>query len=119
MLRTIGSVLIAYGAFLLLAGVIGWIATGEASTSALLNGGIFGSLMMALGVLVRHGRMWTYPAAMSATGIFTLTFAWRGVLQWQHVITDDPSRVWVAILLSVMFAASAVVLRFLVRHYRH
>lgn len=119
MLRTIGTVLIAYGTFLLAAGVIGYVATGEASTSALLNGGIFGSLMIVLGILVRHGRMWTYPAAMSATGIFTLTFAWRGVVQWRHVLVDDASRLWVAILLTIMFVASAIVLRFLLQHYRH
>ena len=115
---TPSRLLIFYGSFLVLSGLLGYAATHATSTSALLNGGIFGSLMILLGVLVKQGRMWTYPAAMAAAGIFTITFAWRAVLQWGLWLSGDQERLIVAFLLTIMFGVSAVVTRTLIAGYR-
>ncbi|MBU3742718.1 MAG: hypothetical protein FGM24_10600 [Candidatus Kapabacteria bacterium] len=119
MSRSPGPLLIGYGMFLVVAGIVGYAATHATSTSALLNGGIFGALMIVMGVVMRMGRMWTYPAAMSASVIFTITFAWRGALQWHTVIGGESERLPVAMLLTVMFIVSGIVSSILVRGYRH
>ena len=110
--------LLLYGGFLVISGILGYFITGETSTSSLLNGGIFGTLLMVLGILIRQGRMWTMPAAVSATAMFTLTFVWRSVIQWSHVV-EEGTHVSVAILLTIMMLVSVVVLRYLAKHYRH
>jgi uncharacterized membrane protein (UPF0136 family) len=119
MSRRVGNLLVLYGLFLFLCGILGYLATRETSTSSLLNGGIFGTLMCLGGLLGRQGRLWTLPAAVSATSVFTLTFLWRGILQWYHAVTDDTSRWIVAVLLTLMFAASCAMLVVLLKHYRH
>lgn len=117
--RHIGNLLVLYGLFLFLCGILGYLATRETSTSSLLNGGIFGTLMCIGGLLGRQGRMWTLPAAVSATAVFTLTFLWRGSLQWYHTVTDDASRWLVSVLLTLMLFASGIMLAILLKHYRH
>jgi len=117
--RPISSMLIAYGLFLVLCGVLGFVLTRETSTSSLLNGGVFGSLLAVLGVIGRSGKMWTFPAALSATAIFTLTFLWRGALQVYVAVTQDPSRWPVVALLILMACASVIVLVTMIRSYRH
>lgn len=116
---TPSRLLVLYGVFLVLSGLLGYAATHATSTSALLNGGVFGSLMIVLGVLIRQGRMWTYPAALAASVIFAITFAWRGALQWQLWWQGDADRLVVATLLTVMFTVSAAVVRILASRYRH
>lgn len=113
------TLLIAYGIFLTVSGIAGYVATHATSTSALLNGGVFGTLMIVLGLTIRRGRMWTYPAAASAAVIFTLTFAWRSALQWYAVLQGDDDKLLVAALLTLMGAVSADVSRRLIRSYRH
>lgn len=117
--KRLGTILIFYGSFLLACGVAGYLLTGETSSSSLFNGGVFGSLMIVMGLLLRQGRPWTMPAALSATAIFTLTFVWRGTVQWIEVAQGSSDHVGVAVLLSFMFIVSAVVLRIMYTHYRH
>lgn len=119
MLQSPATLLVLYGVFLAIAGIAGYFATHATSTSALLNGGIFGTLMIVLGLTIRPGRMWTYPAAASAAVIFTLTFAWRSLLQWYAVLHGDADKLVVASLLTVMAVVSADVSRRLIRSYRH
>lgn len=119
MAQSPASLLIAYGIFLTVSGVAGYFATHATSTSALLNGGVFGALMIVLGLTIRRGRMWTYPAAASAAVIFTLTFAWRSALQWFSVLQGNDDKLLVAVLLTIMGGVSADVSRRLIRSYRH
>ncbi len=117
--KQLGNLLIGYGVFLIAAGIVGFELTGETSASSILNGGLFGSLVVVLGLLHRQGRMWTHPAALSATGIFLLTFVWRASIKWYGAATGDLSVVSIAVLLTVMSAVSAIVVAVLLRHYRH
>ncbi len=117
--KQLGAVLIAYGVFLVVTGVIGFELTGETSASSILNGGLFGTFVIILGVLHRQGRMWTHPAALSAAGIFLLTFVWRASIKWHAVLSGTSAEASIAILLTVMSIVSAVVVAVLFRHYRH
>ena len=117
--KQLGAVLIAYGVFLVVTGIIGFELTGETSASSILNGGLFGTFVIVLGVLHRQGRMWTHPAALSAAGIFLLTFVWRASIKWHAVIGGDAAEASIAILLTVMSAVSVAVVAVLFRHYRH
>lgn len=102
--------LIAYGVFLIATGIIGYEITRETSTSAIANGIVFGSLMIVMGILHQHGRPWTTPASFIATLIFTLTFFWRGIVQWRDVF-NGADRIAVAVLLTVMAVVSSIVSR--------
>lgn len=117
--KSLGLILVAYGLFLVCCGILGYVITMEASTSSLFNGGFFGTLVMALGILHRQGRMWTQPASLSATAIFTLTFAWRASIQWYATINGDANRVGIAVLLTFMTVISGALALLLLRHYRH
>lgn len=117
--RQISLLLATYGVFLLASGTLGFYLTREHSSSAVFNGSLFGALLIMLGVLHRMGRMWTLPASISATVIFSLTFLWRGALQWSHVVGGEPDKLGIAILLSVMALVSTTVAAMLLRSYRH
>jgi hypothetical protein len=75
--------------------------------------------MIGMGILLRQGRMWTFPASLSAVGVFTLTFIWRGVVQARRASAGEPEHLGVSILLFAMFAVSALMLALLFKHYRH
>ncbi len=117
--KRLGTLLIGYGVFLMASGLIGFEMTRETSTSSLFNGGVFGTLLVVLGILHRQGRMWTHPASLSAAAIFTLTFVWRTALQWHEIANGDATRVNIAVLLSVMSVVSLGVVAVLFKHYRH
>lgn len=119
MVRHLGNLLIGYGVFLIAAGIVGFELTGETSASSIFNGGLFGSLVVILGLLHRQGRMWTHPAALSATGIFFLTFVWRASIKWYGAATGDQTVISIAVLLTLMSGVSAAVVAVLFRHYRH
>jgi hypothetical protein len=74
--------------------------------------------MMLLGLLHRQGRPFTLPAAAGAAAIFTITFVWRGTLQWIAIADGREGHLGVALLLTVMMAVSGIVLTFLVRQLR-
>lgn len=118
-MKKLGLLVTCYGIFLMICGLSGYLLMQGTGTSSLLNGGIFGSLMIVIGLLLRQGRMWTLPATLSATAIFALTFLWRGVVQWHHALSDAPARLGVALLLTLMFLGSVIMVRILFRHYRH
>jgi uncharacterized membrane protein (UPF0136 family) len=113
--------MIGYGLFLVATGLYGYQITANHSTSALFNGGVFGALLVVLGILHAYGRTWTHTAALSATIIFCLTFLWRAWLQWSMLDFFGPTHTFnlqVAMLLTVMAAVSAIVGVFLYKSNR-
>jgi hypothetical protein len=112
---SLGKWMIGYGAFLVAAGVTGYLSNPEKAATALLSGGTFGGLSVAWGLLLLRGRGWAYPAALATTGLLTLVFAWRSTATWLAVSGGRPEKLFAAVLITAMFAASAVTIVVLLR----
>ncbi len=106
--RSVALYISIYGLFLFFCGSVGFLLTHQESTSALVNGAVGGLVMVVLGILHRQGRTFTLPAALGATGIFTVTFVWRSALQWMAVAQGSAEHLPLAVLLSVMMLSSVV-----------
>ena len=111
----LGAWLIGYGAFLVAAGVAGFLSNPEKAATALLSGGTFGALSIALGLLLRRGRRWAFQAALATTGLLTLVFAWRATASWLAHLGGQPGKLVAAALITAMLAASVVTLARLAR----
>jgi len=108
MMKNPGKLLLMYGAFLIVCGVVGWAATGFApkAKTAILSGSATGALMIVLGLVALRGPaavrgIAPWVGAFFALG-FTGVFTWRASIAWQNL----PEKLYVAILLSVMAVAS-------------
>ena len=101
-MKAISTIVIWYGLFLVVAGLIGWRIANMHSVSALLNGVVLGSAITALGVQMRLGRAWTVPAVFTATTVFWLTFLWRGATHAYVVMQGDDSHVPVVVLMAIL-----------------
>lgn len=110
MLMTTGKQIMAYGAFLVLAGVIGFLSNPEKAQTALMSGGLFGGLSVLWGWLSLQGKRWAAQTALVMTGLLTLVFSWRVVLGWQQVAAGNSQKLFAALLISSMLAASLILL---------
>lgn len=107
---TPAKVLLSFGAFLIVAGFLGWASTGftERGKTAIMSGAGSGILILLTGLLAgRHalGNVARW-AGVVLSGLFGGTFAWRASIAWQ-----DPTKLSTAILLTSMgIAALATVI---------
>ena len=111
----LGAWMLGYGAFLVGAGVVGYLSNPEKAATALLSGGTFGALAMAWGLLLRRGRRWARQAAVATTGLLTLVFAWRATASWLAHLGGQPGKLVAAALITAMLAASLATLARLAR----
>jgi uncharacterized membrane protein (UPF0136 family) len=118
MTAQVGKWILAYGAFLLLAGVAGYLSNPEKARTALLSGGLFGALSLLWGWLAMGGRRWALAAALGTTGLLALVFAWRATVGWRQVAAGQADKLFAAALISAMLAASLVLLPRLVQGLR-
>jgi len=107
--------LILYGCFLMVMGLLGYLSNPEKAKTALMTGGMFGSLSILWGVLGARGVRWSLPAALVTTGLLALVFAWRASVGWWAVLDGKSEKLFAASLITVMLAASAVMLPALIR----
>jgi len=107
--------LILYGGFLVLMGVLGYLSNPEKAKTALMTGGTFGALSILWGVLGARGVRWSLPAALVTTGLLALVFTWRASVGWLAVLDGKTGKLFAASLITVMLAASAVMLPALFR----
>jgi hypothetical protein len=114
----LGTWLLGYGAFLVAAGVAGYLSNPEKAATALASGGTFGALSLAWGLLLRSGRGWARTAAIATTGFLSLVFAWRSTASWLAVLGGRPDKLFAAALITAMLAASVVTLVVLARGER-
>jgi len=112
--KTIGC-LIFYGGFLILAGLAGYLSNPEKAKTALMSGGTFGVLSILWGVLGARGVRWSLPAAIVTTGLLALVFAWRASVSWLAVMDGNSEKLMAASLITLMLAASVVMLPVLFR----
>jgi len=102
----IHPIIIAYGVFLILAGLAGYLSNPEKAKTALLSGGLFGSIQIVLGLL--RARGWK-PAAGIALGVgafLAATFTWRATVGWMAVAQGNEEKLFASVLISIMLAAT-------------
>ncbi len=101
---------VAYGLFLIVIGVVGFLSNPEKARTALISGGTFGGLSLLWGILMARGKRWSRTAALVTTLLLTIVFSWRTVMGWQAVAAGQSEKVVAATLISLMLAASVVMI---------
>ena len=112
--------MIAYGAFLIAMGTIGYLSNPGKAATALLSGGTFGALSMVLGVLLRRGVAVARWGAIGTTALadtrgVQLACDGRLALEFSPV---TPEKLVAAMLISTMDVATVVMLVVLLRATR-
>jgi uncharacterized membrane protein (UPF0136 family) len=109
-MKSLGTWMLGYGAFLIAVGVIGYLSNPEKAATALASGGTFGALSIGWGVLLRRGNGWARTAALTTTGFLTAVFAWRATVSWLAVQGGQPEKLVAAVLITAMGVASLATL---------
>lgn len=110
--------LAGYGAFLIVVGLLGFLSNPEKAKTALMSGGTFGLLNIALGFLSHRG--WR-PAGKIAFGVAVflgLIFTWRATVSWMAVAGGASEKLTAAILISAMLMATITLIGWLFRGFR-
>ena len=106
----LSKVLIFYGAFLILAGIVGFLSNPEKAKTALMSGGTFGALSIIWGALGFRGKRWGLNAGWITVCFLSFVFVWRSAVTWKAYFGGNPEKFFAAILISSMLAASVLVL---------
>ena len=101
---------VLYGAFLIAAGVAGYLSNPEKAKTALMSGGTFGGLSIVWGVLALQGTAWSRVAAIATTGFLAAVFTWRAGVAWATVLGGNSDKLFTACLISSMLTASLALL---------
>lgn len=113
-----GKWLMLYGIFLIAVGLLGYLSNPEAAKTALISGGVFGTLSLLLGLGMCKGLAALRFAAIAMIGFLSVVFTWRSTVSWMAVAEGEPKLI-AAVLISSMLAASIViVLRYLMTFRR-
>ena len=110
--------LVLYGVFLIVMGLVGYLSNPEKAKTALMSGGTFGALSILWGVLGARSVRWSLPAAIGTTGFLAVVFAWRASLGWLAVLDGRSEKLFAAVLITAMLAASAMMLPCLLKARR-
>jgi uncharacterized membrane protein (UPF0136 family) len=108
MTSSLGTWMLGFGAFLVVAGVVGFVTNPRRVGSALLSGVAFGGLSFAWGVLLRRGVGWAVAAALVSTAVLAAVLGWRGSRAWILFVKGQPLKLAAAVIMSAMLLASLV-----------
>lgn len=75
--------------------------------SALISGGICGALALVWAYFLFRDQPWATTAAIITTTIFLIAFAVRGLMAWKAYAAGDGTKWFAALLITLMFLASA------------
>jgi uncharacterized membrane protein (UPF0136 family) len=114
-MKNIAIALCAYGAFLILCGVVGYLSNPEKAKTALMSGGTFGLLNFWLGWLAFRGWRPSVPAALGTAGFLGLVFTWRATVSWMAFAEGQAEKLVAANIISAMLVATLALLLFLLR----
>lgn len=117
------KVMIGFGLFLVGCGFLGWAAAGftAKAKTAILSGGMSGLIMIIMGLMSASSK--PISTTIGANGgvafpvFLSAVFSWRAAVGWQAYAAGQP-KLYVAILLSLMAAASVAVFAVLLRERR-
>ncbi|NCN40918.1 hypothetical protein GW916_06675 [bacterium] len=100
------KVLVYYGIFLIVAGIVGYLSNPEKAQTALFSGGLFGSISLALSWFVLKAQKWAVWASAIVMGLLTFVFTWRSYVGWSQVLEGNSEKTFAAALISTMLFAS-------------
>jgi len=110
-----GRILVGYGAFLILIGLLGYLSNPEKAKTALLSGGTFGLLNIALGVATMRGTRLAATAALGLAVMLSAVFSWRSIVTWQAYAGGNDDKLVAGVLITSMLIASLGVGVYLLR----
>lgn len=109
------TILICYGLFLILAGVAGYLSNPEKARTALMSGGTFGLIQIAVGAIARKGWKPARGLGLGVCGFLSLVFIWRASAGWMAVAAGQSEKLFAASLISTMLVASIVTIVLLLK----
>jgi uncharacterized membrane protein (UPF0136 family) len=112
-----GKWFIAFGVFLVVCGIAGFLSNPSAAKTALISGGTFGVMSAAWGFLMLRGCGWARFAALASTVVLVGAFSWRASAGWLAVAAGEPKH-FAAGLISLMLVGSIASLLVLLRQKR-
>ena len=110
MKNNFGKWMIGYGIFLVVMGAAGFLSNPEKAKTALMSGGTFGGIAVALGFMAQRGAGWTRGAAVALTTMLTGVFIWRSSVSWLAVSGGQSEKLTAALLITAMGVASLAML---------
>jgi uncharacterized membrane protein (UPF0136 family) len=114
-MNRIALALCGYGVFLMLSGLTGYLSNPEKAKTALLSGGTFGLLNLALAGLASRGWRPSVPIALGTAVFLGVVFIWRSSVSWLAFAGGQPEKRVAATIISGMLAATVALIIFLVR----
>ncbi len=118
-MKPVSIALAAYGVFLILVGLAGYLSNPEKAKTALMSGGTFGLLNLGLAWLALKSWRPALPTGIGVACFLAVVFIWRASVSWMAVAGGASEKALAASLISTMLAASIAVIVYLSRHLRH
>lgn len=104
--KQLGRWFIAFGAFLIVCGLLGYLSNPEKAKTALMSGGTFGLLSAFWGLwILKGGGAFAWFAATGTTLLLIAAFTWRSTASWQAFFAGEPKLI-AATLITAMWIAS-------------
>ena len=86
------SLLFFYGAFLISCGIVSVIFIGMKAKTALISGGMSGTIAIAIGYLITQNITAAPWAGMALAFLLLIVFSWRSTKTLQRILELTPSR---------------------------
>ena len=112
-MKPIAKALCAYGAFLILAGLAGYLSNPEKAKTALMSGGTFGLLNLGLGWLALRSWRPVQRVALGLAGFLGAVFVWRATVSWMAVAGGQPEKQVAAVIITAMLVGTLCLILFL------
>jgi uncharacterized membrane protein (UPF0136 family) len=114
-MKKIAFVLFAYGAFLILCGVTGYLSNPEKAKTALLSGGTFGALNFGFAWLALREWRPSVAAALCTAVFLGCVFTWRTTVSWMAFAEGQSEKLVAASIITAMLVATLALVAFLLR----
>jgi uncharacterized membrane protein (UPF0136 family) len=109
--------LLLFGAYLLVAGLIGYLSNPSKALTALYSGGLFGLLSIASGIHLQRGNPWALKAGLALVSLLVVTFSWRASVGWFAVSNGASEKLFASALISSMLLAAFFTLKALLKKH--
>lgn len=100
-----------YGAYLILAGLAGYLSNPEKAKTALYSGSLFGILLLTCGFLLARKQPWAAKLGFGLCALLSVTFAWRATVGWIAVSSGNDDKLFAAALITTMFIGALLTLK--------